>query len=237
MQGLMCRTSLGEVPVFFRPGRPPLVFAIRGAFAGRETLTHLPAGEEAWAFVRLPGFDCPWLADDGLTAAARAYDEVLDKMFPGTPVLVLGASTGCLPALAMRRETIGARLLIEPFFRTGGVWAWHEWLRGRTLADPKLADWVWRTFGVNAAGHEDRDYRQLVTEWRPTVALVGSEPLMPPRPMQAFPSFASEDDRAWLRAQGAELVVAEGGHNLPMENPAAIRAVIERMIRPPAAAD
>lgn len=230
MQDLMCKTSLGEVPVAFRAGKPPLVFAIRGAFANRETLTELPDGEEAWAFVRLPGFYSPWLAQDDLTAVARAYDEVLAKAFPGTPVLVLGASTGCLPALAMRSPAIGARVLIEPFFRSP-VWPWSEWLRGRELEDPKLADWVWRTFGVSKTGHEERDYTHLVGNWRPTVAIAGSEPLMPPRAMAAFPSFMSEADRELARSQGIELVVAEGGHNLPMENRPAIRQVIERVLR------
>ena len=49
--------------------------------------------------------------------------------------------------------------------------------------------------------------------------------------MAAFPSFMSEADRELARSLGIELVVAEGGHNLPMENRPAIRLVIERVLR------
>jgi pimeloyl-ACP methyl ester carboxylesterase len=226
--GLALPTSLGPVPLSGRLSNDatrPLVFAIAGFMPRRDALAwmaeQLPDLDVLT--VNLPGMHSPRLEPNGVAPAARAFDEVLQRLAPGRRVVHVGLSTGALVALAMRPQSL---VLVEPFFRPTEVWALVELYRTlipegdaalRQLADDYL--------GLYAGGVDHSALLDLAPAT--TSVLVGGVPLEPPREIAGLPSLTSEAERGAWRARGARLQVCEGvGHNVPEHARAALAAAI-----------
>jgi hypothetical protein len=234
MERRVAETTLGAIPVWSRSGagEGPIAVVIRGAHPKQDAYEDLELAGADIAWLHLPGFFSPTLAQPGIDNFAQAFSEALEQMFPSRPLLLIGVSTGALTAMAMKSPTIRGRVLVEPFLSTEPLWPFAEWLRHdlRASPDPVKAKWAEAVFGVTLEGIENRDYSHLLPQARFAWVLVGSEPLMPRRPMRSLPSLTSEDDRARLVAAGARLIVAPGGHDIPQNDPELFRATIERAL-------
>lgn len=218
-------TELGEIWLWGRPadfaGTGPVVFGVGGAFDREATclapiLERLPPG--AMLTANLPGDHCPPLAMNAVATYALAFDQVLETL--GRPVMLCGASTGALVALAMRSPLIQAALLLEPPLRTAKLWPLIAQLQAEYEADPSPAtrDFITNVFGVTGARVEDRDYTHLLAALRwPVLCLVGDDPLLPQRAVPLIPSLVDDPEREILAATpGLQLrVVPNVGHDLP----------------------
>jgi hypothetical protein len=207
MDWLEVNTSFGPIPVAGRihaERRPTLLF-IPGAFAprglGHELIDQFPAANVLVTI--LPGMLTKF---DDLTppAYSAAYDEIVQKLVPGTPLIVRGSSTGCIVALGMSSSEIQGHVLEEPFFTTANLWPlvsnFQKRLRNN-LDNTAMAKFMWEFFGYASDSVMDRNYRELAARIAvPTEVLVGQSPLEPPRNLDAWPSFTSAADRELLAA-------------------------------------
>jgi len=178
------------------------------------------------AFLHLPGFFSPPLSEVSISAFAEAFDAVAENLGAREPVIV-GASVGALVALAM--ETAGSRILVEPFFSTRDLWPLHE-LLANSLVGP-VGEWARAILGFAPEGVMARDYSYLAARARGAFVLVGDEPLLPPRPLSALPSFTAAIDVELLRRNGAEVATVQGGHFPSSEMRAALNAVVSAQSR------
>jgi pimeloyl-ACP methyl ester carboxylesterase len=214
------------------PEAGPLVVVIRGSFPKADDYEDLeiPGADIAW--LHLPGFFSPLLADPSIEAFAQGFDEALEHIFPHRPLLIVGVSTGALVALAMSSGRILGRVLVEPFLSTAPLWPFIDFLREdlRSVPQPEKARWVRAVFGVAADSFENRDYSHLVGRAQSAWVLVGSESLAPRRPVRSLPSLTSEEDRARLHAVGANIVLVSGGHDVPSNHPETFASVIARAL-------
>lgn len=214
-------TAFGSVPVWRRGhGRPVLV--IRGAFGAPDQLLSIDLPGVEFNFVHLPGHNTKHFADKSLAAFSSAFDEVMK----GRDYIALGASTGALVALGLKRPT--AIVAVEPFLSTVDLWIWREYLERLTLP-PQMAEWCQSIYGFPSL---NRDYRHILAAQRaPIWAVVGSEPLLPRRPMADFPSLVSDADRMTLAAApNVTSVTAAGGHNVPLNDPQTILSALSQAL-------
>ncbi len=122
MQTRAIQTRVGVVPIWgdfdaYDPARP-LVLAIRGALPGPEDLEWLRPARADIAFLHLPGFYSPLLINNSVGVTIHAFDHVITTVFTERRIVLLGASTGALPAIGLRSPQIVGRVLVEPFFST-----------------------------------------------------------------------------------------------------------------------
>jgi hypothetical protein len=232
----MIQTLVGEVPVWsdfdlHDDGRP-LVLVIRGALPGEHDLEWLaPAGADI-AFLHMPGFYVPVLVNNSIGVMINAFDSLIASTFSGRRIVVLGSSSGALLAAGLRSPGIVGRVLIEPFFSTGKLWALASMLRGLIPQDyTELWQWVWDVLGVSPTAQEDRDYRRLLIGDVPLSAVVGDLPLMPRREVPELPSLTDDEDRNLLRSLGADVSVASGGHGIPNSDRSAVSRALDAMVR------
>ena len=224
---LIVETSLGGVPVWgaFESDRP-VVLGISGAFPLEDGMAGLVVEGADSASLHLPGMFSPVTAELSVAAFARAFDEVVGQLFARRAVIVVGASTGAVVALAMKAPQIRGVVAAEPFFSTGKLWPLLEWLLRHELPrnpDPVMRRWVDAIFGVTEGGVTDRNYTFVLDRKdRPVIALAGAEPLHPRRPVTDFPSLMSEADRDLLPPR-----VVAGGHEIPMS---ALRAAAAELL-------
>lgn len=209
-------TTLGRVPVWGQvEGRGPVVLGINGAFPLEEGMAGLVVDGADTATLHLPGMWSPVTSVLSLEAFAQAFDEVVAELFWDRPVIVVGASTGAVVALAMKARQVRGVVAAEPFFSTSSLWPLLEWFLRYEFPrnpDPMARRWVEAIFGLTDCSLTDRDYRfVLERQDRPVIALAGSEPLHPRRPVSALPSLMSAADRALLPPR-----IVDGGHELPM---------------------
>jgi pimeloyl-ACP methyl ester carboxylesterase len=208
----------------------PLLFAISGFMPGEGALDWLAdAVPEAEVIARdLPGFNSPVLpgVDPGPATTAAAFRAQLPA---GRRTIVLGCSTGCLPALQMGAAEL---VLVEPFLRPMEVWPLREFL-ARLVADHPGNGLLRRmVFGYFGSFGEGRDFTQLRELAPPrTAVVVGETPLEPRRPLPKFPSMTGEAERAAWLARGASLHVAPAvGHAIPEEARGFLAGVVRQVL-------
>jgi pimeloyl-ACP methyl ester carboxylesterase len=222
---------LGIVPIWGAVGGDgPVVLAMRGATPPPEQLASVPTQGANLLLLHLPGMYSPLLSRTSIEAFATAYDEVIAAVVPDRDIVALGVSTGAVVALGLRAPQIKAQVIVEPFFSTKKLWALSDLVRRGMKDHPvdhPLARWFDAIFGYTSNGVSDRDYSWVLkTPLRPTWALVGSVPLLPPRTLSIMPSLTDDMDRERLRACGARVCTVEGGHDLPLQSPAAIATAV-----------
>lgn len=208
MDFLTIQTSAGQFSCVGRihTDRPrPCLLAVNGSFPDEKYLYDL-VGHFAGAnvvVVNLPGMGGLW-SDAGVAELTRGLEEVLALTFHGLPTVVLGTSTGNLPAFGLTAANICRRVAVEPFFTTKDLWPFVANVRARLAKTPDnvgLVTFLWKIFGIGPTELEDRDYRHLLqTISVPTDVVVGQVPLLPPRALPTWPSFTSQEDRRALVA-------------------------------------
>jgi hypothetical protein len=238
-------TPFGEAWLWGAAPAPekPLVLVIEGAFSiprprGFDLAGYLP--EASVLNAHLPGNHCPPAVAQSVGAYAALYSDVLRQI--GRPAVVAGASVGALVGLAMRDANVKGVVASDPPLVTGNLWPLAPGFRQR-LADPSqepwVSDFIWNVFGVSADRHENRDYRPLLDQLGvPAWALLGTEPLQPPRKCAALPSLVDEPERALLRGHPRVRVreVPGVGHNVPGRGIQFVRTAARDLLNTPSAA-
>jgi hypothetical protein len=232
-------TPLGDVCLrgsaeAFR-GAGPVVFAIGGALPRKGELEWLSVENAGIVYANLPGFFCPPFPSNSIEHFVEAFDSVIESAFRGRPVTAFGLSTGAVVTAGLRSPQIVGKLLVEPFFSTAKLWPLVEVIRGAMpTASEAYQRWCWGwctdVLGIAAQTVTDRRFDHLPCLETPTVAVLGSIPLQPPRSMQGLPSFTDQDDRRLLETAGVEIVQAIGGHNIPKNDPQAIVRALTALV-------
>jgi hypothetical protein len=221
------QTSLGEIWLWGEAeafdGDRPLVLAIRGATADSDDLEWLASSRKDVLFAHLPGYNSPPLVVNSIGVYIAAFDSVVETYLAGRRLTVLGASVGAIVAAGLRASEIQAKVLIEPFVSTEKLWPLVELIQASLgTANATYRDLAWSLLGVAEQRVAIRDYRNCFRADRRMIALVGSTPLLPRRPMWTLPSLATSEDIEFLKAIGAEVRKVTGGHDLAKTSPDAI---------------
>lgn len=221
MDSLHVVTSHGPLSLIGRlhvTGRPTLLI-VGGAFAPTG-FKHDVADKYLGANVlvgRLPGIDAPWLHDQTLETLTAAFDEVLQRLVPGSPVVAHGVSTGCLVTMGLKSSNVFHHILEEPFLSTGGLWPIVEHFRDHLTNNPgnqKLRKFLWNFFGLSETEFEGRSYDHLLDDLKaPVDVIVGSLPLEPERTMDGWPSLTGSYDRERLLAHRLVTFCVAGGES------------------------
>ena len=209
-------TALGPIQFRGRNTGRPVLLIINGAFAHNDTMDRAQQVMPEVDVLRahLPGNHCPPLMTTSLGVFTAAFRQAIEAHLRSRPVVVVGLSTGALVALGLRHPSVRRLVLAEPPLRTGDLWPLLGW---REQGPPDRWPLVTSIFGITPTTVEPRDYTHLLDELRvPAVVILGSEPLMPPRPFEAMPSLVDEESRALLAAHPrVQLVTAPGaGHHV-----------------------
>lgn len=224
-------TSLGVIPVTGTfSGRKLAALAITGAFADAEQLERHPqtVGPEFDGYVaHLPGWITPPLAQTSIPAFAQAFDEVVETL---GPTVVVGVSAGALVALAMRSPLVRGVVAVEPPLSTAKLWPIIPLFRSM-LGGPQDA-FIRNVFGITETTVEERGYGSLLEGVRaPLEVVVGSEPLLPPRPVERPPSVVDQPERELLARHGKLSVVVPAGHTVQTQAGKAMLSVVLRACR------
>lgn len=221
--GLLISTTAGDVLMWLAGAEDgDLVVVVRGAFAPAADYESLDAPGSQFAFLHLPGFHSPAWEQVSVPLICSAYAQALAEAFPGRAFTAVGVSTGALVALSLPAKAIVA---VEPFLRTGHLWALFRNFAQLNLA-PQARAWVAQMFGAPGEGY---DYSDLLTALTtPTIALVGQDSLLPMRDIRALPSLCDEQDRRVLHGHPLVTVVeTPGGHAVPHQ---AVQAALTRAL-------
>jgi hypothetical protein len=237
MERRIFETTLGPLWLWGEPwafqGERPLVLVIRGAMARADDLEWLTLADHDLVFAHLPGFHSPMLAANSVGTFIFAFDAAIRGAFPQRRITVLGSSAGAIVAAGLRAPQLVARVLVEPFFSTGKLAPLAAMLRGQMpVTTEPYRRWIWDILGISSEAIEDRHYEHLLIPDLPIHAVVGDIPLAQPV-TGGLPSLTDEADRALLRAAGADLRVAPGGHDLPNMAPKAIAEALRDATRNP----
>mgnify|MGYP001553401090 CR=1 FL=1 len=143
MQTTVVQTSLGPIPLRAPPGalasRKPVVLVVTGAWAEADDMsrTHEVVGP-AWdaAVMRLPGNGTPALSETSVAAWARAVGELVDSVFAGRTVVLVGLSVGAMVALGVRSAGVRRVVALEPPLVMSKLWPLAPALRSRWRDDP-----------------------------------------------------------------------------------------------------
>ena len=210
----------------------PLVLAIRGSAPPKHHMETLRFPGADVVFVHLPGWHSPGLITNNIGLFIAAFDQAIQATFPDRRILALGVSTGSLVAAGLWSPQVFARLLIEPFFGTDGLWPLIDYLRPALATQNAFTQaWVWNVLGVSTAAIENRDYHSILRPGLPMRAIVGDVPLAPRRSLPAMPSLTSCDDRRFLESAGVMLTPAKGGHDVPKNDPKTVERVAAAMLK------
>ena len=232
-------TRFGVIPLWSRPdvfgaSAKPLVLAIGGSFSRAEDLKNLPDALGILAdacIMRLPGAGAPPLSSLAISDVTLAVGELLETVFPGRPVVLLGVSIGAVVALGVRAANVARIVAIEPPLRTGGLWPVVAPLRealGKTH-DRLFHDLAFQTYGVGPQEVEDRNYLGVLRGLRaPVDVVLGETPLEPERPVDRFPSLVGAAERRELAGNPrVRLHVAPGaGHNVVSQAPRVVQDIV-----------
>jgi hypothetical protein len=209
MDFLAVQTSIGPLTFVGRlPAGPkkPVLLVVGGSFPPKAYLHEFADnfGGINVLIMALPGMNgTPWL-DLPLDTLASGLDEALDRLVPDTPMVAFGTSTGNLLTLSLRHPDICRRVIDEPFFQTKDLWPFIPDARQRLMIPdqhPMVQPYLWTYFGIGPDRLENRDYRHLLDAITvPTDVFVGARPLLPPRELDFWPSFTSDEERALLAA-------------------------------------
>jgi hypothetical protein len=230
------QTRVGAVPVWsdFQSHDPsrPLVLVIRGSLPRRHDLEWLRPAHADIAFLHLPSFYSPPLVNSSVGVTIHAFDQVIATAFADRRIILMGVSSGALPAAGLRSPQIVGRVLVEPFFSTAKLWALAEYLRVLVPED-RTSIWAWfsEVLGISLTGQEERDYRHLLAAGLPLRVVVGDEPLTPRRPLRVLPSLTDDADRQLLLSLGAQITVTSSGHGVPDRAPTVISEALDAMVR------
>jgi hypothetical protein len=232
-------TRLGVVPIWSRPdifdSRKPLVVAIAGAFAGPEDLSRLaevlsPMADAA--LLHMPGIDAPPLSDPSIEAFSTVVGELIDELFAGRRVVVLGVSIGAVAALGVRSRSVRRIVAVEPLLATAGLWPMVDALRSHLAnlpANSPIHPLFERLFGVTKAQITPRDYRHVLDGLSvPVDVVLAGEPLQPRRRVERLPSLVDAPERALLSVlPQVRMHLAQGaGHNVQGQAPKALKEVL-----------
>src|SRR5690606_22693646 len=153
-----------------------------------------------------------------------------------------GLGVGALVALAVRAAPVRRVVAVEPPLATGKLWPMLGGLQQRLRIRPddaRLHDFVREVFGVEPDAAPGRSYLPLLgdTTDPPADVVLGEIPLMPPRPLDRYPSLLDGPERQALRSHPrVTLHVAPGaGHNVPLHAPELLRSLLLAACSPPAA--
>ena len=233
-------TSLGPLPLWSETGalasRRPVVVTITSAFADPDHMSRMQQvlGEAATAvLMHLPGDRPSPLRQTSIAAFARALGEVVEREFHDRPVVLNGLGFGALVALAVRAAPVRRVIAVEPPLVTGKLWPMLGGLQQRLRAHPddaRLHAFVREVFGVEPDAAPGRSYLPLLGDPAdpPADVVLGQIPLMPPRPLERYPSLVDDPERQALRDHPrVTLHVAAGaGHNVPMHAPELLRDLL-----------
>ncbi len=233
-------TSLGPLSLWSERGalasRRPVVVTITSTFADPDHMSRMQQvlGEAATAvLMHLPGDRPSPLRQTSITAFAQALGEVVTREFHDRPVVLHGLGMGALVALAVRAAPVRRVIAVEPPLATGKLWPMVGGLQQRLRAGPDdapLHDLVREMFGVQPDAVPGRSYLPLLGNPAdpPADVVLGEIPLMPPRPLDRYPSLVDEPERQALRSHPrVALHVAPGaGHNVPLHAPELLRELL-----------
>jgi hypothetical protein len=236
MRHLMVRTDQGLLYLvggLHADGRRRATLFVMGGFGPPDDLHQIadwfPTANVLVA--PLPGMAGTSTRTRDVTDFARAIDGLIENFVPEGPVVMMGASAGCLATLGTRSPRIVSHVALEPFFHTAPLWPLQKLFqrnRAAGVADINSEQMADALFGITPSGVSDRDYSGLLTTLaKPLDVIVGAEPLEPPREEPALPSLTSEADRTVLAALPG-VTIHRGppgsGHHL-MGIPAGVEAV------------
>jgi hypothetical protein len=226
MDRLIVQTSQGPLYLAGRlhvdPATPALV-AMGGIWTPRDFLHDLVNSfpDVSVIIIPLPGMGGSLTRTFEIGPLTRSLDEGISALFPRTPVVAYGVSTGSLVTLGLRAPQVVRQVALEPFFRTAPLWAFHETARAFLAAEshkqgPRIA--ADQIFGLTETGLVDRDYRGLLADLKtPLDVILADQPLEPRRPFESLPSLTSAADRAALAVHPRVTVHAGppgSGHDL-----------------------
>jgi pimeloyl-ACP methyl ester carboxylesterase len=228
---------LGEVWLWARPeawaaepapGSPPasaagrpFVLAVSGAFDSVGRFNRLPAllPEADVALSHLPGnLGAPELRESSVAAFCEAYGAALDAI--ARPAVLLGASIGGVVALGVRSRFVQGVVALDPPLRTSGLWPLIPNVQAMLAQTGGKEPWRVRfaagVLGITTQSAPGLDHGWVLDGVRGSVvALVGGEPLEPPRRVSRLPSLVSQSDRAALAGAGIDVREVPGaGHDL-----------------------
>jgi hypothetical protein len=200
----------------------PLVFAIPGFLSTTDNLIKLGESLGLLAdlcLMRLPSNRSAALSTTAPADLARMVSGLIEEMFPGRPVVLLGESSGALIALGVRSSNLARVIAIEPPLATGNLWPIVGPLRKYLgdLCDPMASAFVFDTLGLDEARSETRSQLGLLDGLNvPVDVVLGKEPLQPLREVARFPSLVDLAERQVLAATpGVRLHILPGtGHNV-----------------------
>lgn len=196
----------------------------RGSHAGVVVIRGLSAHNQlrelsGVAFLDLPGFIAPTFNSYRVEAITEAFDEALEIAIPGRSVRLIGVSTGAIVALRMRSPQIAGILAVEPFLDSAAAWPLAQWATGLT---GELSRFCAEFFRLPGQGR-----LFSVSPVAPLDVLCGDVPLGRPRALPSWPSLCGEADELLFRRVARSFQRVRGGHDLPRENLAAIRALAD----------
>lgn len=250
MDRLIVHTSCGPIYLAGRlhmdPATPALV-AMGSIWTPNDFMHELAAAfpDVSMIIAPLPGMGGSTTRTFEIATITRALDEAIAKLFPETPVVAYGVSTGSLVTLGLKAPAIRRQVALEPFFRTAPLWAFHKTARAFLANEPdrRGAEMAMeQIFGLTDGGVVDRDYRHLLQGLKaPLDVILADEPLEPERPFEVLPSLTSCEDRAALAAHpGVTLHPGPpgSGHALGVTptGAAVVQAVLRRVLDTVAAA-
>lgn len=231
-------TRLGPVRLWIAPEPPgstkPIVLAIPGILAPVEEIAKLGEGFgilATLAIVRLPSASDAALSDGSLDALSRAVGEVIETVFAGRRVVLLGVSIGAVAALGVRASNLARVVAVEPTLASGKLWPLLDPLRAhlRQTADAVSKAFVFEMFGIDGFHAVSRDHGAVLDGVEvPVEVVLGETPLAPERPLARFPSFVAEEERRMLGDRpGVKLHLVRGtGHNVVGQAPRAMRDIL-----------
>ena len=244
MDRLIVQTSCGPLYLAGRlytdPAIPALV-AMGGIWTPRDFLHDLADAfpDVSVLIVPLPGMGGSLTRTFDVATLSRSLDEGIGALLAETPVVAYGVSTGSLVTLGLKAPQVVRQVALEPFFRTGPLWAFNEKARSFLASEPdkrgaQLA--AEQIFGLTATEVVDRDYRGLLDGLQtPLDVILADQPLEPVRSLDALPSLSSREDRAALAAH-PRVTLHPGppgsGHDLGLtpEGAIVVQAVLRRAL-------
>lgn len=133
------------------------------------------------------------------------------------PIMAFGVSTGGLVTLGLRRADVRRIVVVEPPILTEGVWPLELF---REQAPESGREFVRNVFGVGDMQVEARDHSWVLEGLAaPTLALIGTDPLMPRRAFARMPSLIGDGTLRLLKEHPLVSLefAANAGHNIPRD--------------------
>jgi pimeloyl-ACP methyl ester carboxylesterase len=233
------RTSFGVIPLCSEglDTSRPVILAIRGAFAPFDQLSWLGAQlpEAEVVVAHLPGLIGPLPEAVSIQGFANAFRELIETIYAGRQVVVVGASIGGLVALSLNSDRVKGVVAIDPPLSTAKLWPLRDWAE---TARPALSvahqEWLWRILGYGPKV-EDRCYDSVIENLkRHAHVIVAGVALHPRRNLASMPGLLDAADIALLRSHPllTVRVAREAGHDVATEHPSLLLNTIREALTP-----